>query len=888
MVQGGQNSMSESDFFTQTALDLESCVTPEQEDAALGAYLLLYLRQHFDSGRGTWQAADDRDTLRRTCHAVEVLHRLNFDAQSRQMVRDGGDWLINMPFRDRLSADERTNLHLYPSRFKTLAYLDRFDDDQVRDDFSVLLRKEVKGMLRNVGESDVLTTCITLDTLLTLDRRGQRRAVCSDDRFNAIVTALLQQFKAWKPGKSATSSQATDSSATTTRRPATRGEIDNARDLSYALGLLLQVNRSNLAALQVNRVLAELLATLKQRDRARHSDIVPSLYVALQLAEHFHGDEQVQVAIAHLLRDVRDLYERPDAVRRWDLATHTLVMRLLLTLHDAVSGDSLSHSLAAHLLHEAEQRRAIAQNTLETELATVIRERMLVRLGAIEELSGGFTSDRIFRVPFSYWFPTPGFDSERYFPSGALPSTSLIIKRSTSDAFHTATNNYNLLPQRLRHYFVRQPAESQVYKSGRTSAYYLPMEDLADMRTLYDVFNEMDQRAVSSNYMRVLQTTTEHICRVSFALFGESTDGHSPFPGTQLARLYLSRIEKSLMRGLLRVPWLKNLIQGFHISNQRYKGLDYYLAIINRHATMLQPHALGLAHGDFHARNIMVSAKGDEVKLIDLDKLDWSGDYVADLGNLLTDICVYRRVSEPDSDYGLARTEISLSKSAEPGLAENTLRYPSLGRSATVAFQAHVLEQMEGFAGEIGDTSWKPRLWLASATALIVRLAFHAEREVAAVLYGEAVRLLHELTRHLEQGQQNQQLPPLLVPAVATSPVHARSDMPEWATQHANLREIHEGLRGLGLRPEPDHETIRYQPRRNGQTPFALLAPARRDGIARLFLRADPAQPLPASALQIIPPKRQPDPLNTIVIITADSAPADVLTLAQACLDALG
>jgi hypothetical protein len=32
---------------------------------------------------------------------------------------------------------------------------------------------------------------------------------------------------------------------------------------------------------------------------------------------------------------------------------------------------------------------------------------------------------------------------------------------------------------------------------------------------------------------------------------------------------------------------------------------------------------------------------------------------------------------------------------------------------------------------------------------------------------------------------------------------------------------------------------------------------------------------------------RQPDPLNTIVIIAADSALADVLALAQACLDAL-
>src|SRR6185437_16371102 len=318
--------MSETDFFTQTALDLESCMTPDEEDAALGAYLLLYLRQHFDAGRGAWQATDDRDTLRRTCHAVEVLHRLNFDAQSRQMTRDGGDWLINMPFRDRLSTEERNALHIYPSRFKTLAYLDRFDDDQVRDDFADLLRKAVGGMLRNVTESDVLTTCITLDTLLTLERRGQRRAVCSDDRFNAIVAALLQQFKAWKPntGKAARPSATAQPVVATkpaTRRAVARCEIDNPRDLSYVLGLLLQVNRSGLAALQVNRILTELLLTLKQRDRARQSDIVPSLYGALQLAEHFHGDEQVQAEIDSLLRDVRNLYQRPDAVRRWDLAT---------------------------------------------------------------------------------------------------------------------------------------------------------------------------------------------------------------------------------------------------------------------------------------------------------------------------------------------------------------------------------------------------------------------------------------------------------------------------------------------------------------------------------------------------------------------------------------
>ena len=888
--------MSETDFFTQTALNLESCSTPEQEDAALGAYLLLYLRQHFDTGRGAWQASDDRETLRRTCHAVEVLHRLNFDAQSRQMVRDGGDWLINLPFRDRLSSEERTALRIYPSRFKTLAYLDRFDDDQVREDFSELLRKEINGMLRNVTESGILTTCITLDTLLTLERHGQRRAVCSDDRFNAIVAALLQQFKAWKPNtgkppKPILAAQPGAAPKPATRRAVARCEIDNARDLSYVLGLLFQVNRSSLATIQVSRILDDLLTTLRQRDRARHSDVVPSLYVALQLGEHFHGDDRAQSAIAALLRDVREFYGGSDASRRWDLPTHTLALRLLMTLSDA-RGDSLSHTIASHLLSEAEKRRDNEQNTLEAELTAVIRERMRIQLGAFEELSGGFTNDRIFRVPFSYWFPVPGLDAERRPPTVALPNTSLIIKRSASDAFNKATANYKLLPQRLRSYFVRQPTESQVFKSGLTSAYYLPMEDLADMRTFYDMFNEMDQRVVPSHQMRMMQSATRRICQVSFALFRESSASATAFPSTQLARLYLSRIEKSLMRGLSLVPWLKNLLDGFHVASQRFKGLDYYLAIINRHAnaTVLQPHALGLAHGDFHARNIMVSSSGDEVKLIDLDKLDWSGDYIADLGNLLTDICIYRRISEPESEYGLSRVGLIPDTSTEPGFAENVLRYAPLGRPATVAFQGYALEQIAHFAEELGDASWKPRLWLAAATALIVRVGFHAEREVAAVLYGEAVRLLHELTRYLEQGQQNQQLPSLLAPQATPASAQTRSDMPEWAAPHTILREIHEGLRGLGLRAEPDHDTIHYHIRRNGQsdlTPFALLAPARRDGIARLFLRADPARPLPTSPLQVIPLKRQPDPLNAIVIIMAESTPGDVLSLAQFCLDGL-
>src|SRR5262249_33786756 len=147
---------------------------------------------------------------------------------------------------------------------------------------------------------------------------------------------------------------------------------------------------------------------------------------------------------------------------------------------------------------------------------------------------------------------------------------------------------------------------------------------------------------------------------------------------------------------------------------------------------------------------IMVESTCTQVKLIDLDKLSKEGDYLADLGNLLTDICVYRRVAQPDADYGLRRGDIHFITKGGEGTAENAVSYPALGRPATLALQRHALEAVAAFADEQVDATWRPRLWLASAAALLVRLSFEKQKETAAVLYGEAIRLLHELCRYLE------------------------------------------------------------------------------------------------------------------------------------------
>src|SRR5215469_7225158 len=188
--------MSAADVFAHFPMQIED---DGDLDAALGALIHLYLRSTFDPQAGCWPGRDEHDTLRRTCHAVEVLHRFNLDSDTDTMVRAGGNWLINLPGSDELAPGERERMRRYPSRFKTLAYLRRFDDDLLRRDFAELLSLEVAGMIRGVTESDVLTTCIVLDTLLTLERTGLRYEVCSDERYGRIVTALRRQLSRWRP-----------------------------------------------------------------------------------------------------------------------------------------------------------------------------------------------------------------------------------------------------------------------------------------------------------------------------------------------------------------------------------------------------------------------------------------------------------------------------------------------------------------------------------------------------------------------------------------------------------------------------------------------------------------------------------------------------------------
>ncbi len=867
--------MTDDEAFTRLALDLDA-ETDEEADAALATALQLALREGFDPRASCWPGRDVHDSLRRTCHAAEVLHRLSFDGESARMVAQACVWLVNLRLPAQLEQEERDRTRLYPSRFKTLAYLGAFDDAAVRFDFGDLLRRENGGMIRGVTESDMLTTCIVLDTLLTLDRVGLRRDVCSDRRFEAIQSAVRKHLRYWRPGPAPVEIAAPVKDRARTSGPLS--EIGDARELSYAWGLLHEIGAGGVPQVRLKAVLAELLTTVAGGPLTGGGDILQSLYAALQLAEHARQDVEVQRALRDLLHSLRFVYRKPEKMRAWGIGHHTLVMRLIVTRY----GDAdLARGIVARYLREAKWRREVSESAFSVELKHVIRERLLVELGGIEELSGGHTDAQVYRVPFKYWYPMPGKGANRWPDHHAVSSASVIVKRSSTDAFAAAIANYQQLPDSLREYFVRQPTDSQIYKSGETQTYYLAMEDLAEYSPLSSVLNRLDERLLSDEHRWSLEKAAAAVSGVTFALFRETAVSRSTLPGTHVARLYIAPIEAKLLRGVVNVPWLKSAVQEFTVNDTRHRELEYYLGVVSKSATSVQPRQLGMTHGDLHAGNIMLDADFQSAKLIDLDKLSRSGDYLADLGTLLADVCVGRRVAQPEADYGLRLDEIIFPSKGDAGTAENAVRYPALGRAATVTFQQHLFDAIATFAAEQRDATWRPRLWLACASALLVRLSFEKKKEPAAVLYGEAIRLLGDLCRHIEQGSSLASIP---FPDVWPQPPKIAADMPEWAHRVPVLRGLHDGLRSLALHAVTDSATVTYLAPGENSRPFAKLVPPGREGVGRLLLPSRTLLNGNRGAVKVVHSPHSDDAFGTILILTELTSVPDILALVGAAI----
>lgn len=817
------------EFFVHNHLRARSPQRPDPDaaNAELGALLLRYLHDGFNDDYGAWieGGRDERVALRSTCHAAEALHKLAFGSATEGMVQKATFWLTYLPEHTSRSAEDLRALRRHSSRFKTLAFLGHFEDAQLQREFRALLALEENGLLQSDGESSALTTCVALDTLLNLRGMASLDQPFPQAQCERILQRLYDELRLWH------AQQRQPARAGEKAAPARKSLIGNARDLSYVMGLLLTaerpLNQTLLAAIKRN-----LLASLRRQEWLLDEDVTPALYTLLQLAHWFPDDAGVSRTLRDAFLKMHAIYG-DGAAQNWSFMAHTLTLRLLATHY----GPERFRSQIASYLLEHERRRNAQHSQLNTELARMVRARMELEITKVDPLTGGYSDDDVYAVEFRYAFPLldGGGHSAAYQP----PAPRLIVKRSSRDSFIRASQNYSRLPVETRSLFVRQPAEEQIYRSHETGHHFLIMEDLTDLSTFHRLLRRWDYGQVSPANERLLDAAIARICGASFAMLESASQNRQEFHTMQLSRLYLAQIEEALMRATRseRVPWLKNLVRGgCRVNEQQYQPLDYYLNALLKQRQRFQPRMLGLTHGDFHARNIMLRGDCEEIKLIDLDKLSWSGDYIADIGTLVENVVIYRRLEhrrqeDTNADYSLSAEEIHIDrKAAVEGEPERGgVKYPTLARPLTLRFQELLIGSVGAFARQRKDADWKLRLWLATATALFRRLSYQTRQKPAAVLYGEGVRLLHELYQFLEHGQA---LPALPVPATRP-PAQATTDrLPDWVQHSEQLRLTHQRLVEMGLQASVSPSAARY---------FALIGAARKELVAVL------AQPDPAA-----------------------------------------
>jgi len=250
---------------------------------------------------------------------------------------------------------------------------------------------------------------------------------------------------------------------------------------------------------------------------------------------------------------------------------------------------------------------------------------------------------------------------------------------------------------------------------------------------------------------------------------------------------------------------LKPFFNGFWLGHEmHFSTIEHYQSRLEHHKEQLKLSCLMLVHGDFHARNVMLNECQEQLKLIDLDRLDEYGDYILDFAQLVEDIALFSFVFDEENPRYLRTEQITF------GEHDNMLSYPAVGTEATRLFQEWLLPIIETFAVVNQDSSWKHRLWLGIALHLLSLVNKPPHVHHAAVLYTEAIRLLDELTQSLDRR--------VPLPAIPFRAEHPISRLPTDDTQVRLVEPLHNAIleiqalvgQTLGIDIKPPGKVLRY------------------------------------------------------------------------------
>jgi hypothetical protein len=746
--------MALGDAFTPTGS------TEQQKNAELAIYLLRHLEHKRDRIDRVWPGEQRMRTLQLTCHVVEALHRLNLPGVTEHLIEPAAKWLTALPVD--LPSEDRHALSLYPSRFKTLALINRFDHRRLKPDFTALnqLFNPESGLIENapLGLSPMLCTLIWVDTLLSLPDISLLTPDLQAKQDQAL-RAISAAFDAW-------AQKATEALRKNNPLPHGLGrgsELTNAGDASYALDILRRTRRIAVTAPQAEDAREILVAALRHRrpsDMRRPSDL---LYCGLQLRAHFPSHEETRNVVQNFITELRERYAT-DEFTREQVSTHALTLRLLAAHEGGQLRDAILAKLWEDNLARTEEQQQAEDARLNAEFSNLIRHSIRIELARPQRITGTRARGEVYRLRFG--LSTEATDERGGQLSIPRNSLRLIVKKGSPEVLVRAARRYRELPEKLQKLFAHH-ADIPEQAPG-----YLIMQELADMQPLSETLAQLDSpMLLPEECHRQAAEAAEAVSKILRAL--HDFDRRTPsVTGYQVDAIYLTPMAECRERlgHPLAFPELKQWLDGsLTVNGQTYKKLDWYLGQLRRNEARLRPPTLGYAHGDCHTRNLMLTRDRTQAKLVDIDTLTHAEDFVVDYGLLIEDAVVYQSLPYGNEPGRLMWDDIQISRPENVSQTlENWISYPAFPRSdGVLLFQRELMQRLSRYADGLGDENWQRRLWLGIARGLLLlanrqltsqtveprrrpNARLVNETRLVQVTYAETLRLLHELVDHLD------------------------------------------------------------------------------------------------------------------------------------------
>lgn len=770
--------MVQPDPFTTTGL------TDSEKNADLALYLLSYLEQRREPQERIWRGERHIRTLQYTSHIAEALWQLDLKGLTDHLIEPAADWLSGPEFGRGVSHEELRALRIYPSRFKSLALLDRFDPARLRTDFdelSQLINPET-GWIHDApfDISPALITMIWVDTLLCLDSPGWLDPALVAKRAWALQ-AISAAFGSWADKAAAALDQKKNLPDSLGLRAS---EIANSGDASYALHLLLHAGHLSPDSHRADEARNILTAAIERRRLGdmRRSDF---LYCGLHLRQHFPQHAETRRVVESFITELRERYEN-DECQREPLSFHALVLRLLAAHHKEQLLEAVLRKLWASNREAAELQQRQAQEKLEAEFVSLVRQSIRIHLSSAQRITGTRARGEVYRVRFG--LTTEATDEQGSPLSTPRDSLSLIVKKGPPNVLARAIERYRDLPEPLQRLFARH---ADTIKGRDGSSDYLIMQDLADMLPLSEALTHLDDHGARRERQEKAAAAAATAAATLRALHNYKRQ--TSIVSQQFDISYLTPMADCLNQLCQpgAFPKLKQWLEGtLEINGWTYKPLDRYLKHLARYEQRLRPLTMGYAHGDCHSRNLMLNQDYASAMFVDIETLTSAEDYIVDYGLLIEDAVVYQSLPYGEEAGRLNWDDIQTTR---PGNLANTLDnwivYPAFPQQseATLIFQRELLKYLEEYAKELDDKNWKKRLWLAIARGLLLlasrQLTSHTveprrrptghklvnDIKLVQVTYAEAIRLLHELYEHLEQKEASP-LPDVPFPGKHRSP----------------------------------------------------------------------------------------------------------------------